>query len=82
MERKIWFKAKPYGMGWYPATWEGWLITLFYVVLLVSSFNLVDSNSGSTSGIIFGVLLYFFVLTLYLLFIAWLKGERFGWRWG
>ena len=82
MERKIWFKAKPYGVGWYPATWEGWLITLLYVVLLSASFTLIDSKSYSGSDTLIGVFPYFFILTLALLFIAYLKGEHFGWRWG
>jgi predicted GH43/DUF377 family glycosyl hydrolase len=25
-KRIFWFRAKEYGWGWYPATWEGWLV--------------------------------------------------------
>ena len=24
MPQKLWFKAKLYGWGWYPCSWEGW----------------------------------------------------------
>lgn len=31
-KRKYWFKNKSYGIGWVPASWEGWSVTLVYVV--------------------------------------------------
>lgn len=27
-KNKLWFKAKNYGWGWYPVTWEGWTVTI------------------------------------------------------
>ncbi len=30
---KYWFKAKNYGWGWYPATWQGWLILAGFIYL-------------------------------------------------
>ncbi|MEX0910375.1 MAG: hypothetical protein WDZ73_01320 [Candidatus Paceibacterota bacterium] len=33
--RKIWFKRKLYGWGWYPASREGWLVTVVYMTIIV-----------------------------------------------
>jgi hypothetical protein len=82
MVKKIWFRAKPYGAGWYPATWEGCFVLLLYLILLVASILFFDSKSHSVSDTLFAILPSFVVLTLALLFIAWWKGESFGWRWG
>lgn len=30
-----WFKPKKYGYGAYPYTWEGWLVMLGYILLLI-----------------------------------------------
>ncbi len=31
----FWFRPKKYGYGAYPNTWEGWLLTFVYVILLI-----------------------------------------------
>ena len=31
-EKKYWFRRKSYGMGWTPHSWEGWAVTILYVV--------------------------------------------------
>ena len=32
---KFWFKPKTYGYGAFPITWEGWLLTLGFGVIIV-----------------------------------------------
>ena len=80
--KKYWFRAKPYGYGWYPASWQGWIILTAFILIEVFSFILIDSNSHSVSD----ALINFLPLTLLLLGIIFLfaykKGERLGWRWG
>ena len=35
-DRDIWFPAKKYGYGWgLPITWQGWVVTLSYLLLIV-----------------------------------------------
>lgn len=34
-KRIFWFRAKEYGWGWYPATWEGWLVLLVFIALWI-----------------------------------------------
>jgi hypothetical protein len=31
MHQRLWFKAKEYGYGWYPCTWEGWLVLVVFI---------------------------------------------------
>lgn len=76
---KIWFKAKEYGYGWYPATWEGWLVTLIYVVAITFLVFIFEQN---VSGLLWQYLGMVFGLSLMLIFICYKKGEKPGWRWG
>ena len=69
--KKLWFKAKKYGWGWYPVTWQGWAVLLGYVAvnfLLAMSFILL------IPGVI--------ISTSLLIYICWRTGERPSWRWG
>lgn len=80
-----WFKRKVYGWGWMPATWQGWFVTLLYI-LLISTFVLIreeaipgNPDSGS-NFLVFG--LPIIVLTTLFIFIAYKKGEKPKWQWG
>ena len=33
--RGYWFKARLYGWGWTPATWQGWLVLAIWLVLVL-----------------------------------------------
>ena len=74
----FWFPAKTYGWGWgIPCTWQGWAVFIGYIVgITLTAFlaNPVDHP-----------VLYYItcgVLTLVLIAICWLKGEKAAWRWG
>lgn len=82
---RYWFKRKLYGWGWTPATWQGWLVILLYIVF-VSTFVIIreeaivgNPDSGSNL-LVFGLPLI--VLTSILIFIAYKKGEKPKWQWG
>ncbi|MFA6043246.1 MAG: hypothetical protein WCV85_00650 [Patescibacteria group bacterium] len=82
--QRVWFKAKEYGYGWYPATWQGWLILLSYLaVVLGVTFLIFDFRSDQAT---LGQILWFvgitFVATILLIVICWKTGEKAGWRWG
>ncbi len=32
-----WFRTKEYGWGWYPSSWQGWLITALYAFVYTFS---------------------------------------------
>jgi hypothetical protein len=76
--KTIWFPAKRYGWGWGPPnTWQGWTVMALYISLLaVSSFYFLRHVRVG------GFMLSAVILTLGLLLVCWLKGERPKWRWG
>jgi hypothetical protein len=75
-----WFKGKRYGYGWYPATWQGWLVLAVYLIIL-GAFVAYNVSFGEN----FNVLLYLagvFFITAALIYICYKKGEPTRWRWG
>lgn len=75
---KFWFPAKKYGYGWgLPCTWQGWAVLVVYGVFLIAG-RYVLKAYGSTSYFI----LYFCILSVLLIGIVILKGEKPRWRWG
>jgi len=75
---KYWFPAKRYGWGWgLPSIWQGWVVLLVYVALVLGGIPLVQSTKGNLVYIAYVV-----VLTALLVAVCWLKGEPPRWRWG
>ena len=54
--KKLWFRAIYYGWGWYPCSWEGWLVLLVWVLLFV--FIITKIDYGVLKNFIF-ILVYF-----------------------
>jgi len=80
--QKYWFKAKQYGWGWYPSSWQGFLVLVVYFLILILEFLRVDSTSNSVSDTFYGVAFQFIILTIMLLLVCYTTGERPKWRWG
>jgi drug/metabolite transporter (DMT)-like permease len=79
--KNIWFKAKEYGWGWYPVTWQGWLVLVVFVALMIANaFRLNGSSRADTIPVEF--LVETVVLVGILIGICFWKGEKPGWRWG
>lgn len=86
--KKLWFKVKRYGWGWYPVSWQGWTITLVYAVLLGIAVGRVSNyaigHSVDTAGsLIVPILLHlvwiaFLIGTL--LYICVRTGEKPEWN--
>jgi hypothetical protein len=76
-ERVYWFRAKRYGWGWgLPATWQGWMVLVAFVALLVLGSILFPPRKQI--GL---YLAYVVVLGVLLIGTCWLKGEPLRWRW-
>jgi hypothetical protein len=72
----VWFPAKKYGWGWgLPKCWQGWLVFAAYLVLFSAGAFFVSKHTK-----IF--LAYTAVLSVALIIICYLKGEKPCWRWG
>ncbi len=81
-EKKLWFRRKRYGWGWYPISWEGWLIIVVYILALVSNFTTIDATQHSNSDTLINFAPRFIILTLILILICYKKGEKPKWSWG
>lgn len=81
-EKKLWFKAKIYGYGWYPATWQGWAIIAIYVALVI--FSAWDILRGASSGApaVKRFILTLFALSIFLVSLCYKHGEKPRWRSG
>ncbi len=82
---KLWFKAKHYGYGWYPASIEGWLVTLGFVVLILAPQAVLWLiGPENIQGELFAALYvpYTVILTGLLIYICAKTGEEARWRWG
>ena len=80
--RPLWFKAKRYGYGWYPATWQGWPVTLAAVAIIVVNAVFVDRHSHSVSDTLIGSAVPTIVVVALLILTCILTGEKPRWRWG
>ena len=75
-DEKLWFSAKKYGWGWgFPNCWQGWVVLATYLGLLCAGAFILSKETGLFSG-------YTIVLSIVLIIICYLKGEKPRWRWG
>lgn len=86
MGAPLWFRAKRYGWGWTPATWQGWAIIAVYAAILLLWAAYLLANPGVPrrwhgAAVWIGVAPVL-VLSAALVAICWIKGERPRWRWG
>lgn len=82
MSRPIWFKRKTYGYGWYPATWQGWLVILAWVCLVVLNGYRLDPTWNFTDEVAVYFSLEMIVLSIILIGVCWYTGETPRWQWG
>ncbi len=77
-----WFRARRYGYGWTPQTWQGWLAVTAFVAVNTLTW-LVLAFVTTSAAIAFGIgLPVTFVLTAALIVLCLRRGERPRWRWG
>jgi len=75
-KEKFWFHAKSYGWGWgLPACWQGWLVLLGYVGLVIAGIG-IDTTAV-------GYIAYLATLTvIFIVFVAMTGEKPAKWRWG
>jgi uncharacterized membrane protein YhaH (DUF805 family) len=74
--KKIWFRRKRYGLGWYPVTWEGWAVIFIWVVLFTSLVSTMKNHEG------FKNIMFVVISVAVLIYICYKKGEPLHWQWG
>jgi len=76
-----WFRARWYGWGWVPATWQGWLTTTIYVFIgIILGIALENNEQTKYSTPIY--LLVLTTITLSFIFLTYKKGEKPKWSFG
>ena len=78
----LWFKAKRYGWGWYPCSWEGWAVLFIAIGGMTSNTIFVDNHSHSGSDTIIGSIVTNGSIIILLIALCYAKGEKPRWRWG
>lgn len=79
--QKLWFKAKSFGWGWTPITWQGWVVTLLYIVSILVHVQNIDVQTHSTNDIGMNFVIPFIINTVFLLIVCYAHGEKPRWRW-
>lgn len=83
MLQKPWFKNKTYGWGWYPATWQGWLVMLTWLIVELGCVFVAFRYFGPASSLFaLWVVGISTISATILVIIAWLTGEKPRWQWG
>lgn len=87
-KRKLWFRAKRFGWGWYPVTWQGWAVTVLYALcymflgILFGAF--APAVIGEGGSVLEGIVLFISLIVLItasLLAVCYRYGEKPRWRW-
>lgn len=83
MQRKrLWFKAKRYGWGWYPVTWQGFAVLVMYIFSLLAQSVFAENHTHSGSDFLQQLFPQIYILTVFLIIICYATGETPRWRWG
>jgi hypothetical protein len=77
--KRLWFKAKTYGYGWYPATWEAW-VTMAVFIAAVALTAVLWFRAGAGPLVVVGYLASVGVLTGGVIALCVVKGEKARWR--
>ncbi len=78
---KLWFKRKAYGWGWYPSSWQGWLVVLLHMaIVLVIAFSVEED--AKSKDLVFSFYLPLIISTTTMIYICLKKGEKPRWQWG
>ncbi len=82
---KKWFVPKSYGWGLVPISWEGWLVTGLFVVIVLAFAYLNDIFSSETVSVenYLHYVLDLFLLIIALLYFCIPRTEgKVQWNWG
>jgi hypothetical protein len=82
LTKNYWFRAKKYGWGWTPASWQGWTIIVIYTLLLLWRGFAVKELFDTESSFVFRYIFELVGITIPLIIICYLTGEKPRWRWG
>lgn len=76
-----WFKRKLYGWGCTPARMQGWFVFVAYIVAVLF-FAVRAEELMPLADAIREVIAPIVVLTILLMFVCYMTGEKPKWQWG
>jgi hypothetical protein len=83
MTSRYWFRQKTHGFGATPTTWEGWLASLVFLVVVLGMnaaiIVLAPTNRAAAAYFVAGVII---VIVLFCVFAAAKTEGGWRWRWG
>jgi isopentenyldiphosphate isomerase len=79
---QLWFKAKRFGWGWYPCTWQGWAILAMFLFVIVRGVMWIDAHALTPKEFLIDFLPQTYILTVFMIIICYATGEKPTWRWG
>lgn len=77
-----WFKRKPFGWGWTPVTWQGWLVTIVFIGAVILNALRLNVPVGLENEFLSPFVIETFIMLLVFIFICIKTGERPRWEWG
>ena len=80
--KQLWFRAKYYGYGWYPITWQGWLTVGIFILFMGLNVWRLQLSDNPDVDIYVWFLPQTVALVFLLLAVCVMKGEKAQWRWG
>jgi len=81
MKKKLWFRAKDYGWGWQPCTWQGWLVIVAYIAGMFFIASRIDADAKAASDVLTSFIPQSIILTALVIWISAKYGEHPEWRW-
>jgi len=75
-DKKLWFKARRWGFGWRPVSWEGWVIVVGYVGIMWAAVQQARAGTHSNSDFLIKLSISFIPVTVLLIYICYKKGEN------
>ncbi len=84
MSNPYWFKAKQYGYGAQPVTWQGWVLSLIPLLVVVPGIWWITTHrsAANLTAILAWVLLMVVVTAVIAVISARKTDSPWRWRWG
>jgi len=80
--KRLWFRAKRYGWGWYPVTWQGWGVLVMYIFSVIDRSTRFAARPQTAFNTWTELIPQIYILTVFLIIICYATGEKPAWRWG
>jgi hypothetical protein len=80
--KQYWFKSYKLGYGWYPASWQGWIVILIYGLNIYFGIRFFGEHVAGKINTLMAYLPVLILTTVMFLIIVVRTGEEARWRWG